>query len=168
MRHKKITWEDGSKEFLTLITRGSAFQFGMADIARIREEVGTLIDRLSIQYLKMKEQEKAAKRAKRKEAKTLKTHEKEEKENIPESQDTAVPPAPAAKRHKAERVSPDAPVDQGGCDGKRLTAGKHITMMFCAALSPSAEPRVGDRCGKRGKKKRERKAGGATSLRTSS
>ena len=98
MRHEKFTWEDVSK----LITRGSAFKFGMADIARIRKEVLTLIDRLSMTYLKMKTQEKAARRAKRKKAKTSKTHEKERKENIPESQDTEVPPAPAAKSHKAE------------------------------------------------------------------
>ena len=89
-----------------------------------------MIDRLSMTYLKMKTQEKATRRAKRKKAKTSKTHEKEEKENIPESQDTAVLPAPAAKKHKTERVCPDAPVDQGGCDGKRLTAAKHIAMLF--------------------------------------
>ena len=160
MRHEKFTWEDGLDNFSTFITRGSAFQFGRTDMARIRKEAGTLIDRLSSQYLKMKRQKKAAKRAKRKEAKTLKTHEKEEKENIPESQDTAVPPAPAGKRHKAEHVCPDAPVDQRGRDGKRRTTEKHLAMMFCTTLSPSAVPSVGNRCGERGKKKKERKAGG--------
>ena len=72
----KFTWEDYAERFLNMITRGPAFQFDMTDIARIREEMGTLIDRLSTPYLKMKEEEKAEQRAQRKKAKSAKQHAK--------------------------------------------------------------------------------------------
>ena len=52
--------------FKGMITNGSAFDFDMKDIARIREEFATLIDRLSPKYLAIKDaEEKAAKRAKK-------------------------------------------------------------------------------------------------------
>ena len=47
MRHLKFTWDDACERFLSLITRGAAFQFDLADETRIREEFGTLIDRLA-------------------------------------------------------------------------------------------------------------------------
>jgi len=75
MRHQKFTWKDICGSFNSLITRGPAFQFDMFDIARIREEIGTLIDNLSKLYLRMKEQErqeKANKKAKRREIKSPK------------------------------------------------------------------------------------------------
>ena len=64
MRHQKFTLL-GMREtpqFLFRITRGAAFQFDMSDIARIREEIGTLVDNLSPLYLQMKAQEKEAKK----------------------------------------------------------------------------------------------------------
>ena len=46
MRHRKFTWDNVGDRCLTLITREPAFQFDLTDIARIREELGILIDRL--------------------------------------------------------------------------------------------------------------------------
>ena len=57
IRHQKFTLL-GMREtpqFLSRITRGAAFQFDMSDIARIREEIGVLIDHLSKHYLLVKE-----------------------------------------------------------------------------------------------------------------
>jgi len=64
MRHIKFTWEDIAQKpsFKTLITKGSAFRFGMSDVARMREEMERLINNLSKIYLAMKEQEKAKKK----------------------------------------------------------------------------------------------------------
>merc|ERR1712194_416627 len=76
MRNDKFTWGGGCERFLTLITKGPAFQFDMSDIARIREEMGILIYNLSIQYLKTKEQGKAKKRVKRKEIESSKRNKK--------------------------------------------------------------------------------------------
>ena len=64
MRHLKFTWEDITQKspFKTLITKGSAFRFGMSDVARMRDEMERLIKNLSKIYLAMKEQEKADKK----------------------------------------------------------------------------------------------------------
>jgi hypothetical protein len=73
MRHQKFTHVDLTERPMmsSLITKGPAFQFDMSDIARIREEIGTLIDNLSPHYLQMKAQEKETKKkeAQEKEAK---------------------------------------------------------------------------------------------------
>ena len=66
MRHQLFTPKDINDNFKGMITNGSAFDFDMKDIARIREEFATLIDRLSPKYLAIKDaEEKAAKRAKK-------------------------------------------------------------------------------------------------------
>ena len=64
MRHLKFTREDMNQKppFKTLITKGSAFQFDMSDIARMREEMKSLINNLSKIYLAIKEQERADKK----------------------------------------------------------------------------------------------------------
>jgi hypothetical protein len=64
MRHQKFTHVDLTERPMmsSLITKGPAFQFDMSDIARIREEIGTLIDNLSPHYLQMKAQEKETKK----------------------------------------------------------------------------------------------------------
>eukprot|EP01082_Thalassiosira_pseudonana_P012513 g11502.t1 g11502 contig5:1019505-1021842(+) len=67
MRRQLFTPEDINDNFKGMITNGSAFAFDMKDIARIRGEFATLIDRLSPKYLAIKDvEEKAAKRAKKK------------------------------------------------------------------------------------------------------
>lgn len=68
MRHQKFTYNDiivDKPAFRSLVTEGPAFQFDMSDIARIRIEIGNLIDNLSKPYLKMKEEEKKQERAKK-------------------------------------------------------------------------------------------------------
>ena len=60
MQHFCFTFTDVREKFNSLITGGEAFQFDMSDIARIRQEMGMLIDGLSEPYLQMKEREKAA------------------------------------------------------------------------------------------------------------
>ena len=51
MRNMKFTWA-GSSTFRNSITNGAAFQFDMGDIARIRKELGMLIRKLSVIYLR--------------------------------------------------------------------------------------------------------------------
>jgi hypothetical protein len=69
MRHKRFTWDSYWNErpsFASLITSGSAFQFDVSNIGRIRDEISILIDNLSKLYLpRLEEQEKAAREAKR-------------------------------------------------------------------------------------------------------
>ena len=66
MRHLRFTWKGCKANFLSLITNSSAFQFDMSEIARIREEMTTLVDNLSKVYLPwLKEQELADRKAKR-------------------------------------------------------------------------------------------------------
>ena len=57
MRHKKFLCGDIHERPAcnTLITKGPAFQFDVLDIKRIRKELKTLIDNLSIQFLRMEE-----------------------------------------------------------------------------------------------------------------
>lgn len=55
----------------------------MDDIARIREEIKTLIDRLSKEYLHMKQRERAGKKAKRLAIENLKTS---DEDNNPEGE----------------------------------------------------------------------------------
>ena len=65
MRHLRFTREGYNENFVSLITRGKAFQFDMSDIARIRKEMSKLFDNLSKVYLRrLKEQESATKKAK--------------------------------------------------------------------------------------------------------
>ncbi|KAL7551587.1 hypothetical protein ACHAWF_014773, partial [Thalassiosira exigua] len=84
LRHQKITWEDITEKppFEYLITNNTAFEFDMLDIARIREEIGTLIDNLSKHYLRIKVEENKNKKAKRK----AKRSGKDEKESVDEKQ----------------------------------------------------------------------------------
>eukprot|EP01082_Thalassiosira_pseudonana_P009089 g8088.t1.2.5e17418a g8088 g8088.t1 contig27:163628-167782(+) len=93
MRRQLFTPEDINDNFKGMITNGSAFAFDMKDIARIRGEFTTLIDRLSPKYLAIKDaEEKAAKRAKKKAVAGETTVEKavtvaassEENENTPQ------------------------------------------------------------------------------------
>ena len=65
MRHLKFTWVDIMEHFKSMITKGPAFQFDMEDIARIRGEMGTLINKLSEIYLAMKLEEKKEKKKSR-------------------------------------------------------------------------------------------------------
>jgi hypothetical protein len=66
MRHLRFTWRGRKENFLSLITNSPAFQFDMSQIARIREEMTTLVDNLSKVYLPwLKEQELAERKAKR-------------------------------------------------------------------------------------------------------
>ena len=51
MRHLRFTWRGGRDSFTSLITNSPAFQFDMSEIARIREEMTTLVDNLSKVYL---------------------------------------------------------------------------------------------------------------------
>ena len=65
MRNLRFTREGYNENFVSLITRGKAFQFDMSDIARIRKEMSKLFDNLSKVYLRrLKEQESATKKAK--------------------------------------------------------------------------------------------------------
>ena len=79
MRHLKFTWVDIEEHFKSMITRGQAFQFDMEDIARIRGEIGTLINKLSEVYLAMKAEEK---REKKKLKKVVKCSEEEKQSDI--------------------------------------------------------------------------------------
>ena len=66
MRHLRFTWKGYKANFASLITNSPAFQFDMSEIARIREEMTTLVDNLSKVYLPwLKEQELADRKAKR-------------------------------------------------------------------------------------------------------
>lgn len=66
MRHLRFTWKGYTTNFVSLITNSPAFQFDMSEIARIREEMTTLIDNLSKLYLPwLEEQELAERTAKR-------------------------------------------------------------------------------------------------------
>jgi len=69
MRYLRFTWKgyrDGFTSFTSLITNSPAFQFDMSEIARIREEMTTLVENLSKVYLPwLKEQELADRKAKR-------------------------------------------------------------------------------------------------------
>lgn len=62
MRHQRFTWGDFLEKlsFNSLITKGPAFQFDMFEIARIREEIGTLIDNLSTLYKKKDSENKSS------------------------------------------------------------------------------------------------------------
>ena len=65
MRHHRFTWKGYKAYFASLITNSPAFQFDMSEIARIREEMTTLVDNLSKVYLPwLKEQELADRKAK--------------------------------------------------------------------------------------------------------
>jgi hypothetical protein len=82
-------------KFKTLITNGPAFQFGMEDIARIREEFKDLVNSLKKLYLEFKQKEKEQKlEAKKQDNKGAKVNAQadsvmqEEKENSsPQGQD---------------------------------------------------------------------------------
>ena len=63
MRHLKFTRVDILEHFKSMITRGPAFQFDMEDIARIRGEIETLINKVSEIYLEMKAEEKQEEQA---------------------------------------------------------------------------------------------------------
>lgn len=70
MRHLKFTWKGRSNRFKSLITNGSAFQFDMDDVARMRVEIASLIGKLSSIYLDLKKKEKANKKSKQKASKS--------------------------------------------------------------------------------------------------
>lgn len=70
MRHLKFTWKGVSNRFKSLITNGSAFQFDMDDVARMRVEIASLIGKLSSIYLDLKKKEKANKKSKHKASKS--------------------------------------------------------------------------------------------------
>ena len=61
MRHLKFTWKGRSNRFRSLITNGSAFQFDMDDVARMRDEIASLNGKLSRIYLDLMKKEKANK-----------------------------------------------------------------------------------------------------------
>jgi len=108
MRHLKFTWVDICEKpvLKSLITKGPAFQFDMSDIARIREEIGTLIDNLSKLYLRMKEQEKANKRAKRREIEISKAG-KEDASSENASEATRPPSGKEDARSETSRTASD-------------------------------------------------------------
>ena len=60
MRHLKFTRADIMELFKSMITEGSAFQFDMEDIARIRTEMQRLINNLSVIYITTEEYKKQA------------------------------------------------------------------------------------------------------------
>jgi len=60
MRHLKFTHADIMELFKSMITEGSAFQFDMEDIARIRTEMRSLINNLSEIYITTEEYKKQA------------------------------------------------------------------------------------------------------------
>ena len=70
MRHLKFTWKEVRNRFKSLITNGSAFQFDMDDVARMRVEIEALIGKLSRIYLDLKKKEKANKKSKHKASKS--------------------------------------------------------------------------------------------------
>merc|ERR1711957_216591 len=109
MRHLKFTWEDFGERCKTLITSGSAFQFDMTDIARIRKEIELLIDNLSKPYLDMKNQEKAKKRAKRKQIESSKI----DKENA-SSEIASEEANPRKEDGKSSRTASDASDENDG------------------------------------------------------
>lgn len=102
MRRLKFTWEGIESAFEALITKGPAFQFNMSDIARMREEMKSLINNLSEIYLVMKERKKADKKKRRAESELVTNEEEgagespgaavvdgEEYEDVQESEDSA-------------------------------------------------------------------------------
>jgi len=105
MKHLKFTWDDitEDKPLRTLITCNPAFEFDMADIARIRGEIETLIDNLSKLYLRIKEQEKAKKRAKRQAIESYKTSEKNASSSNSSTENASEEVANAASRDKDSR-----------------------------------------------------------------
>ena len=54
MRFNVFSWNHIKKRCKKLITKGPAFDFGMDDIARIRQEIATLLDRLVAKYREVK------------------------------------------------------------------------------------------------------------------
>ena len=119
MRHLKFTWQDieppVEPPFKTLITKGSAFNFGMSDVARMRDEMERLIKNLSKIYLAMKEQEKADKK---KSKRPVKTEEDEKKSSLPEESTSAEEnnASTAADSEKKKDSSSDEYMAEGGGD----------------------------------------------------
>ena len=65
IRHQKFTFAHINNKCKDLITTNPAFTFNMSDIARIREEMKTLIDRLSREYFIFKREEREKERENR-------------------------------------------------------------------------------------------------------
>ena len=117
MRHLKFTWEDITEKppFKTLITKGSAFRFGMSDVARMRDEMERLIKSLSKIYLAMKEQEKADKKKSKRPVKT----EEDKKSSLPgENEKASEDDAPTAadSEKRKDSASDESMEDVGGGD----------------------------------------------------
>ena len=70
MRFTIFSWHHIASKFKKLITNGPAFRFDMDDIARIRNEMGTLINRLEKKYRVVKDEEKREKQRSKKTAKS--------------------------------------------------------------------------------------------------
>jgi hypothetical protein len=123
MRHQLFTPKDINDNFKDMITNGSAFDFDMNDIARIREEFATLIDRLSPKYLAIKDaEEKAAKRAKKNAPSNSEFYEEEtawrfhnpdfaldENDNLTVSRDASIPSLTPPTSHKLLKCIPPPP-----------------------------------------------------------
>lgn len=117
MRHLKFTWADlcDKTPFKTLITEGPAFQFDMSDLARIRKEIGALIDKLSLLYLRAKEKEKANKKAKKRQE-TNRSNEDKPKESSESVVSEDAPPASEKAGTTSETIE-----DDGGIPEESLT-----------------------------------------------
>ena len=111
MRHLKFTWVDIMEHFKSMITRGPAFQFDMEDIARIRGEMGTLINKLSEVYLAMKAEEKKEKTKSKNQA--MKSSEQEKQTDIGNED------GPTSAPRKSDTPSDSSTVLEG-----RQTAGE--------------------------------------------
>ena len=118
MRHLKFTWVDIMEHFKSMITRGPAFQFDMEDIARIRGEIGTLINKLSEIYLAMKLEEKKEKKKSKSQA--MKSLEEEKQSDIGnEDGPTSAPrksDTPSDSSTVLEGRQPAGEVMDGGAD----------------------------------------------------
>jgi len=131
MRHLKFTWVEISSHFKSMITRGPAFQFDMEDIARIRGEIGTLINNLSEIYLAMKLEEKKEK--KKSKGQATKSSEEEKQPDIGNEDDSTSAPK------KSDTPSDSSTVLEGGeTAGEEMDGGADAAGDFASA-SPSAE-----------------------------
>ena len=100
MRNQTFSFLGMFDNFKDLITKGQAFNFGMDDIARIREEMKALVASLTELYAQFKQKEKALKAAAKRKENDVKASSQGEsavakgKENSPvQNSDTADEPA---------------------------------------------------------------------------
>jgi hypothetical protein len=144
----KVIHTRANPPFRDLITQSDEFDFGMNDIARIREEIRTLIEKLSDHYVEWKKEKDNADREEKKAEKAAKLAAKKDKE----SEETAEQPVDKAKAVDASKIiaKPEARKDDqetaetSNLDEveKRSKKGKEAKQEEEAKREPPAKPRV--------------------------